>query len=353
MSDIRSVYIVEPDDQGWIIERLMRDLAAELASRGIPARIGKGGEYDGEDVVFNSRFMTALHDPRARVNSLFITHVDDRIKELELRQNLTRFQSFVCLSPHDAEFVAALKGDWHGVVGIDLPARDLRVRPVRVALFSACYPDGRKNEQWIADYFRDKPPEVRGAFVFCFLGWGWESFCAQLALLEMNYEIYRYSRYVPGEYEMYKSVLAGADCLIYPGFDGGAMSVYDALSAGLPVIASDTSYHRDLGSNVRLFADRPHFFAELDRLYSQHASRVEALRARSVSAYTTRLLNHWNELVDGGPGGRAHSSSVPAQSVGAREQQTLQSFRENYKHISFTRVRSAAIRWLQTRLIRS
>src|SRR5688572_9552590 len=174
MSNIKSVYIVEPENEGWIIERLMRDIAGELNARGIVTRIGSGSRYRGEQVILNSRFLIALHDSRAAITSLFITRVDDRVKELELRATLGRFDSFVCMSPHDAEFIAALKGDRRGVVGIELPARDLVVRPIRIAFFSAFYPDGRKNERWIVDCFRDRSPQQRAAFIFCFMGWGWE-----------------------------------------------------------------------------------------------------------------------------------------------------------------------------------
>ena len=352
MQPISSVFIVEPDHQGWIIERLMRELAAELNARNLPTRIGAGAEYNGEDVIFNSRFLIAMSEQRARVNALFITHVDDKYKEIELRSSFSRFNSFVCLSPQDADFLAALKGNRHGVVGIELPTRDTRVRPIRLAMFSARYEDGRKNEQWILDYFRDKPPEQRGAFVFCFLGWGWESFCAKLGALEMNYEIYRYSRFVPGEYELYKEVLPTVDVLIYLGFDGGAMSVYDAIGAGIDVLASSTSYHRGLGESVALFDDRAQFFARLDFLYSHHAGRVASLRQRSIESYATRLLAHWNG-VGTDTDVAAGESSDTANAEKLRELQTLGEFRRNYKRLSFTRIRSAMIRWIQTRFIRS
>jgi hypothetical protein len=349
MAPIRSVFIVEPENQGWIIERLMRDIAAELGARGIETRIGKGNQYLGEDVIFNSRYLTALSDGRARVNSLFITHVDDRAKEIELRASFARFNSFVCLSPHDAEFASALKEDPQGIVGIELPARELAVRPIRIAFFSARYPDGRKNEQWIRDCFRERSAEMRAAFVFCFLGWGWESFCEELGELDMNYEVYRYSRHVPGEYELYKDALKSADVLIYPGFDGGAMSVYDAFNAGLDVLVSDVSYHRGLGSGATLFSNRAEFDAQIDRLYRRHEERAQTLRDRSVRAYVDRLLTHWIEVGWGSDAKRdPHAAITPAE-----RKETLQSFREHYKNMwSPTRMRSFLIRWLQTRFIR-
>jgi hypothetical protein len=349
MSSIRSVFIAEPEGSSWIIERLMRDIAAELGVRGIPTRIGKGSQYGGEEVIFNSRYLVALSETRARVNSLFITHVDDRVKEQELRMSIARFNSFVCMSPHDAEFVAALKGDSVGIAGIELPARELTVRPTRIAFFSGRYADGRKNEQWIIDCFRDRPAEERAAFVFCFLGWGWETFCEKLAELEMNYEIYRYSSAVPSEYQLYKEVLKSTDLLIYPGFDGGAMSVYDALSAGIDILASDISYHRGLGDSATLFADRNEFSAGIDQLLRRHFDRLQVLRQRSIQAYVDRLLAHWSAVFDG-PGAERDSSTTMPPAV---REQTLHSFRAHYKHmLSPTRIRSFLIRWLQTRLIR-
>lgn len=342
---ISSVYIVEPVDQGWIIERLMRDIATELNSRGISARIGGSDKYAGEEVIFNSRFLVPLSDRRANVNSLFITHVDDKIKEKQLQACLKCFNSFVCMSPQDADFIAALNGGRSGVAGIALPTRDIKVRPIRLAMFSACYDDGRKNEQWIFDYFQNKHAAYKHRFVFCFMGWGWEKFSASLSALDMNYEIYRYSRFTPGEYELYKEALPTMDALIYLGFDGGAMSVYDGLNAGVEIIASNISYHQDLGHAVKLFNDREGFFRELDRLHDEHMGRYEVLQSRSIGAYTNQLVAHWNALVVGESrvcdGGAVNVS-------GSREDETLRMFRSHYKPLSLTRIRSAIIRWGQS-----
>jgi len=345
MQNIKNIYIVEPIDQGWIIERLMRDIAAELNYRGIPTRIGTCGNYAGEEVIFNSRYLVPLSDARAKVNSLFITHVDDTIKEMELKARFNNFNSFVCMSTQDADYVTALKGNRAGVVGINLPTRDLTVRPVRVAMFSACYEDGRKNEKWIIDYFRDKPTEYKESFIFCFMGWGWEKFCASLGDLDMNYEIYRYSRFMPGEYDMYKDILTKMDTLIYLGFDGGAMSVYDGINAGIDVIASNTSYHRGLGDTVMLFDDQSGFFSELDRLHYKSAGRKEALQRRSIDTYTDHLIAHWNTLLRSDT---PASDCVATDALSLNETQTLELFRGHYKKLSLSRIRSAIIRAMQS-----
>ena len=348
MRPLQSVYIVEPDNQGWIIERLMRDVAMELNARGFITRIGRGDHYEGEDVVFNSRFLTALAAPDAQVNSLFITHIDDRLKEHELVSSFDRFNSFVCMSPHDAEFVSAIKGNSVGVAGIDLPTREVQPRPIRLVVFSARYPDGRKNEQWLLDYFRTKKADERGNFILCFLGADWEDFGRQLAALDMSFEIHRYSRSTPGEYDMYKNTLAGCDALLYMGFDGGAMSVYDALNARVPVIASNISYHRGLEGFAALFDDAPGFAREIDKLAARELARRELLERRSIAGYTTQLLEHWNAVAGRPPA----ANTRPTPTGDSSQSRTIDSFRAHYKPMTLVRYRSALIRWWQSRALR-
>lgn len=337
---IQSVYIVEPDNQGWIIERLMRDIVEVLAQRRYAVSIGPPKGYNGETVILNSRYLTPFFDDRALVSSVFITHVDDRIREAELRRTFGVFNSFVCLSPHDAEFVAALKGGSEGVVGIELPMRDQVVRPFRIAMFSACYEDGRKNEKWLTEYFRLRPETHKMEFVLNFLGSGWENFSKGLADLDLNFEICRYSRKLEGEYQFYKERLADCDALVYLGFDGGAMSVYDAITSGMEILATDISYHRGLGDTVRLFGDKQGFFLELDRLFERQAARRRVVLQRSISTYVTRLVDHWHTIID--------PTHLPSEiSVGPNPDNIVSEFRDRYHSLGGSRLRSAGIRFFQ------
>lgn len=337
---VRSVFIVEPQNHGWIIERLMRDLAEALKRRGLAVQIGPATLYAGEDAIFNSRYLQPFKDPRAKVRAVFITHVDDHIREIELRRTFGQFNSFVCLSKHDAEFVAALKGDGSGVIGLDLPPRDLTVRPIRLGMFSARYADGRKNERWITDYFQERPADHRTSFTFCFFGEDWEEYCAKMAKLDLNFEICRYSRQLPGEYQLYKERLPSLDFLIYLGFDGGAMSAYDAVNAGIDLLATNISYHRDLDEGALLMDNRDDFFAAMDRLHAKVAGRRAALASRSIETYSDRLLGHWESLV-ARDGESDRNIEKPSPDTA-----TVSEFRSRYKPLSYSRLRSALIRFL-------
>jgi hypothetical protein len=214
---------------------------------------------------------------------------------------------------------------------------------LKLAFFSAWYADGRKNEQWILEYFAARPVQFRNAFVFCFLGAEWEAFSKRLANLDLNFEVCRYARGLAGEYARYKAQLAGMDALIYTGFDGGAMSVYDAIAEGVSVIATNISYHRGLGERVRLFEDREGFFAELDRLYAQYAERRDLLQTRSVSSYAQRLVAHWSQLA----GPRLPPGKGVLDSGTLSKIEVLGEFRGRYKRLDGSRLRSAAIRLIQ------
>lgn len=336
-----SIYIVEPESQGWIIERLMRDLACELERLGCNVNIGRGTEYSGQEIILNSRYLTPFFDERAKINSVFITHVDDRIREAELKRTFISFNSFVCMSPHDADFVTALKGGSDGVVGLELPLRDQSVRPIRLAIFSACYKDKRKNEDWILEYFSSRPKEYRDYFIFCFLGSDWERFSCKLAAANLNFEISRYSNSLQGEYFLYKEKLISMDALLYLGFDGGAMSVYDAINAGIDIIATDISYHRDLGTLARLFDDRTGFFDEMDRLFKKSADSRQVVQTRSVANYARRLMLHWESIV------QLNGNDLRVENFPENSSEIISEFRGRYKKLDYSRVRSGIIRYIQ------
>ena len=257
---IKSIFMVEPDNQGWIIEKLMRDIKAECELKDINVSIGISNQYDGEDVIWNTRYLTAYYNRQAKINSLFITHVDDASKALQLSADAKNFDSIVCLSPQEARMTCNLLGRKKGIVGLNLPPRDLTVRPIRLAYMSHYYPDHRKREDWIVEYFTSYNPKAKHSFIFSFLGHSWEGFAKHLDKLDLNYEIVRYAFEMPSEYIQYKERLGLNDYLIYLGNDGGAMSVYDAVCTGIKVICTNGSYHDGLPKSVITFNDKTEFF---------------------------------------------------------------------------------------------
>ena len=345
---IASVYIAQAIDVGWIIEKLMSDIAIKLRERSINVKIGAVEDYCGQDVVFHSRYLYAQPIESARLNSVFVTHIDDKLKELEIKNEFSSFDSFVCMSPMDANLLRGLGCSERACTGINLPHRGMQIRPKKIAVFSEMYRDGRKNEAWILDYFEKLTPEARRAVVICLIGYNWESFCMHLAKLGVSYELYRYDRSMPDEYNLQKQILSGMDYLLYPAFDGGAMCVYDAISAGVGLIISDVGYHKNLISGAKLFSDKKEFFLRMDEVLFDYHERSHVIDDRSIDRYVDQLLMHWQQLLTG------HSfkeeTSLQGNVDKFENQDAVEFYRKNYKNLTIRRMLSSVYRFLSRKL---
>lgn len=342
---IKSVFISEPIHVGWIIEKLMRDLAGKLTLRGIKVTIGKIEDYKGEDIVFHARYLYATSVKGAKVNSVFVTHIDDRLKEMEIRKEFDEFNSFVCCSQHDADFLKGLGCSEAKVIGIDLPHRGGNLRPKKIAFFSERYKDGRKNEDWVLEYFSQAESHARRGIVLCLIGYNWEDYCNKLADLGISFELYRYDRSLPGEYEIQKEILSGMDFMIYPGFDGGAMCVYDGITAGVELIIADNGYHKGLGGNTRLFRDKKEFFIRMNEVAESFKQRENVYDERSIDNYVERILRHWQSIVsENATRSNFEISHIDVSRFELKETTEVQFFRSHYKKISMRRMASSLYR---------
>lgn len=293
---IESVFIVEPFNEGWIIEKLVRDIASQMRCMGINVRIGPQESYDNEMVAFHTRGYYFQPLVNAVLNSVLMTHIDDVFKEQEMLSIAEKADSVICMSEHNAEIMWSMGASHEKVIGNNLPHRGGTVRRPRVGIFSARYSDGRKNEDWLLNYFKKTPIDHRNKLIICLIGYGWESFGATIAKLGISFEIYRYDRDLPGEYERQKDIVAGLDKLLYMGFDGGSMSVYDGMYANVDMIFSDQCYHRGLDKGLLLFSNQDEFFGLLDDIVFDVVSKELDLKARSIEAYAAKLLSHWSGL---------------------------------------------------------
>lgn len=333
---IKSIYIVEPIHLGWIIEKLMRDVAVWLEANGVTVHIGPKEKYNSEEVAFHSRYLYAVPIQQATINSVFVTHVDDRSKELELTSLFKKFESFVCVSAQEKEFLVELGCPATQVAGIDLPHRQGCLSPTKIGIFSGCYADGRKNEAWLLEYYRNHRPAAKKHLVLCLLGYDWEHFCENLARGGVSYELYRYDRTFPNEYDLQKHILRDMDYLVYPGFDGGAMCIYDGIQAGNKLVIADNSYHRDLGIDAKLFKNKQEFFARLDDIVDFCEAREMTWNRRSIDHYGMSLLSHWETLLS------PHDHHAPVSSSGTSV--GIEFRRANYKSLTLRRILSCIYR---------
>lgn len=322
---MKSVYIVE-DSDNWILKYIGDDISRGLQELGHVCHKGSYENYKDEDVCLQMWWRYAIPQKKAKHNSIFITHTDDRLKEDELIRIKDQFDSYLCMSPEDGLFLVEIGYDKTKVFGINLPVRNTYIRPFSLGIFSSCYPDNRKNEQWLLDYCKSHPDSRLINFVF--IGKGWGSFVGELEKLGCSFEWHNADRHLPCEYFFQQSKLQNLDCYLYMGMDGGAMGSYDAYAMGVDLCISDDGYHKGIPDINHKFLTKLEFDVELDLIIGKQRRRIDFFKENSIVNYSKKISSIFeNSLFENS------SDLVIEYSVRKKR-------RDNYFPINYTRIRA-------------
>ena len=278
----------------------------------------------------------------AKHNSVFITHTDDKTKEADLIRMKDQFDSYICMSEEDEKFLVELGFDSKKVFGLTLPIRNTYIKPISIGIFSNCYPDNRKNENWLIDYCKTN---VHAHLInFVFIGNGWERVCQELTLCNCSFEWHCASRSLPYEYFFQQQKLSNLDNYLYMGMDGGAMGTYDAYAMGVPLCVSDDGYHKDIPYVDRSFETKEELFHHLDDICLKQRKKLDFFINHSISNYVDNLLAIWNE------------SSIPTRNgnnvVSKNYTSVVDKRRSHYFPLTFERWRQPLNSFLHKFLIR-
>lgn len=273
--------------QNWILEILGNDICDSLRSRGYTCRKGLYEDYDGEDISFHMWWIEAEPHTQAKLNVVFVTHTDDAYKEYKLKGMKDKFDLFFCMSPEDEQFLIELGFDKSKVFGINLPVRNTYVRPITIGIFSRCYPDNRKKEEWLLNFCKSNPNAKLVDFVF--IGAGWADFVKELSSLGCSFQWHNVSRDMPYEYMYQQLKLSNIDYYVYMGMDGGAMGSYDAYAMGTTLCISDDGYHKGIPDIDYPFSTEEEFDCQLGKIVDRQKRKLEFFSANSVSNYVANI----------------------------------------------------------------
>lgn len=325
---MRSFFIGGASD--WILRYISDDIVGELERRGYIVRSGDYTGYKGESVAFQMWWRLAQPYSEADHNSVFITHTDDKTKESDLIKMKDQFDSYVCMSKEDEQFLVELGFDPKKVFGLTLPIRNTYIRPISIGIFSNCYDDHRKNELWLLDYCKNHNNAQLLNFVF--IGNGWEKVCYELAVCNCSFEWHCASRSLPGEYFFQQLKLLNLDYYLYMGMDGGAMGTYDAYAMGVHLCVSDDGYHKDLPDVEMKFETKEELYCNLDEICSKQRRRLDFFENHSIKHYVDRLLKIWE--------GQLLEQKNLTNNIAPRNYKSVkEKRRSNYFALTFTRWR--------------
>lgn len=268
----------------WILQILGDDIYQGLRKQGFECRKGEYHEYENEEICFHMWWRRALPYKEAQINAVFVTHVDDSIKEADLVAMKDQFDIFICMSPEDAVFLQELGFEKSKVFGLNLPTRNTYIRPVTFAIFSNCYTKMKtKNEQWLLDYCANH--KNSRLVNFCFIGHGWGEVCEQLTQYGCSFEWHCVDRSLPYEYMFQQLKLTNADYYLYMGMDGGAMGTYDAYAMGLDLCVADDGYHKSIPDLAYKFLNQDEFNHSMDLILEKQLRRYDFFKNNSVDSY--------------------------------------------------------------------
>lgn len=292
-----SFYINTTGCNDWILKIIADDIANELTKRGLVVRKGDYANYKGEDIVYHMWWRIAVPYKKAKVNSVFITHTDDSFKEHDLCKIKDFFDSYITMSDEDACFLKELGFDQNKVFGINLAVRNNYIKPISLGIFSNCYPDNRKNENWLLDYCASH--EIAKLANFVFVGHGWGKFVNQLLPYNCSFEWHCVSRKMPHEYFFQQLKLSSLDYYLYMGMDGGAMGTYDAYAMGAHLCVSDDGYHKAIPDIDFKFTNKEEFDKCMDSILQIQKRKLAFYDNNNVENYVEQLYSIWvNGCID-------------------------------------------------------
>lgn len=275
----------------WILGKIADDIRRESEKMGYECRCGNYVDYQGEEFCYHLDWHKAVPIPQAKHNSVFYTHLNDVLQEKTICEQKDKFDSFICMSQEDAQFLIELGFEKEKVFGKTLPVRNTYIRPISIGIFSACYSDGRKNESWLVDYCKQHDNAKLVNFVF--IGKGWDGVAKELVNAGCTYEWHNVSRQLPYEYQFQQNKLASLNYYIYMGMDGGAMGTYDAYAQDVPLCVTYDGFHKSIPDIDFRFDDKQSFFEQLDTIVLRHARRLDFYAQNNPTNYTKWLVGVW------------------------------------------------------------
>ena len=208
-------------------------------------------------------------------NFTLVTHIDSRMKMKQIARLVRQGVHLVCISQETKYFiynyckVRSIKNVNISVIDLSPEITSVR-RKYHIGFFSNIYPDGRKQEFILFDLFKNLNTEDVD---FYFMGNGLEMLIKTGKNAGFGIE---YKDNFDEEY--YKNCLTKLDLVVYTGLDEGAVSILDAISAGVPVAITPTGFHLDFPKS------------EYISFFNNSLELVAIINANAVKFSTVRSL---------------------------------------------------------------
>lgn len=245
-------------EQGWIVEKIAQQYRAELmAEYEVPdiyfLRDGFSEVVPTANIILSFIYLRAMY-VKGSMNIAYVTHVDRYWKALLVILMANKGYSFIVMSTDTESYLKKLLGARARVVTINPQSihfnKNSLVKKIRVGLFFRFYSDNRKNKGAVEGLLEiaNRHPNLLEIVTY---GSGFSRLrdAYKNISISINEEEF--------DAKIYKELMLSCNYIIYFGRDEGAYSILDSAILGVPVLAIDQGFHRDLILPIgsRLFRD--------------------------------------------------------------------------------------------------
>lgn len=231
-------------EKGWIIEKIVQQWASILEASNFKTIVSFNDSKNGSDVYIHFIYLNTVPVKGAR-NIVYVTHVDKWWKAIKLILLAREGVEFVTMSRETQSLVKRYTGSSAvyciNPVSIHFKTNQPPKKVFTFGLFFRLYDDDRKSNNAINKLvtLAEKLNPVCKLILF---GAGFSSISEKNPNAASLMDIYD----GPFDVVEYESCMKRCDYVVYFGRDEGAISILDAATLDIPVLAIYQGYHIDI-----------------------------------------------------------------------------------------------------------
>ena len=232
-------------ERGWIVDAIARQWLSQLSENQseFEVKLCYHLPEPGADIYVHFIYFTAIIVPN-RINVVCVTHIDHWWKAFKIIQLARLKVNFIAMSTHTRDVINDYTNSSNAMHYIP---RSIHFNRFEVKLFKKLvfglffkfHEDGRKNDAAINKLCNVASRNNKYCKLILF-GKGFNRLVAlhKNLVAEIN----------ENEFDIleYKKTLNKCDYVVYFGYDEGAISILDAATLGIPVLATKQGYHLDI-----------------------------------------------------------------------------------------------------------
>lgn len=297
---INSVEIIlDYGSRGWILEKISQRVKTELKLLNCQAVIRYKPKFD-TDVTFwiqysDKTLKQNLKSEIVNIRSALVTHVDDSNKLLRVR-NLVKFGVIpIFMSNEHAELIARTISDKTIFKSVHIGSDVADIEKLfHVGIVSNCYPDGRKNENWLVNFANCGLLENVELTI---IGRGWEKIVRRINPKTKKINLYNGVEKPYPDYNRIIKIQKSFDLFCNFGFDEGSLGALDSYLLGKSLLVSkqgfQSSFNIDDNSFFEDFSEAKVKFQLKKDIFFSTIPNQDLWKWKNT---VKELVNHWSNF---------------------------------------------------------